>query len=60
MVVVSAYASALAGRPGAHHVIVDPDESTAWSGIGVTNLDRAASTSTNFAKNRRRSRYPDC
>jgi predicted O-methyltransferase YrrM len=34
-------ASALAGRPGAHHVIVDPDESTAWSGIGVTNLDRA-------------------
>jgi predicted O-methyltransferase YrrM len=34
-------ASALAGRPGAHHVIVDPDESTAWSGVGVTNLDRA-------------------
>jgi predicted O-methyltransferase YrrM len=34
-------ASALAGRPGAHHVIVDPDESTAWSGIGVTNLNRA-------------------
>jgi predicted O-methyltransferase YrrM len=33
--------SALAGRPGAHHVIVDPDESTAWSGVGVTNLDRA-------------------
>jgi predicted O-methyltransferase YrrM len=34
-------ASALVGRPGAHHVIVDPDESTAWSGVGVTNLDRA-------------------
>ena len=33
--------SALAGRKGAHHVIVDPDESTAWGGIGVTNLDRA-------------------
>ncbi len=34
-------ASALAGRPGAHHVIVDPDERTAWSGIGLTNLGRA-------------------
>jgi predicted O-methyltransferase YrrM len=34
-------ASALAGRPGAHHVIVDPDESTAWCGVGVSNLDRA-------------------
>src|ERR1700730_2384976 len=33
--------SALAGRQGAHHVIVDPDETTAWGGIGVTNLDRA-------------------
>jgi predicted O-methyltransferase YrrM len=34
-------ASGLAGRPEAHHVIVDPFESTAWSGIGVTNLHRA-------------------
>jgi predicted O-methyltransferase YrrM len=34
-------ASALAGRPGARHVIIDPFESTAWNGIGVTNLDRA-------------------
>jgi predicted O-methyltransferase YrrM len=33
--------SALAGRPGAHHIIVDPDETTAWRGIGVSNLDRA-------------------
>jgi predicted O-methyltransferase YrrM len=33
--------SALVGRHGAHHVIVDPDETTAWGGIGVTNLDRA-------------------
>jgi predicted O-methyltransferase YrrM len=33
--------SALAGRPGAHHIIVDPDETSAWGGIGVTNLDRA-------------------
>jgi predicted O-methyltransferase YrrM len=34
-------ASALAGRPGAHHIIVDPMESTTWKGIGVINLDRA-------------------
>jgi predicted O-methyltransferase YrrM len=34
-------ASALAGRPEARHVIIDPFESTAWNGIGVTNLDRA-------------------
>jgi predicted O-methyltransferase YrrM len=34
-------ASALAGRSGAHHVIIDPLESTTWRGIGVTNLDRA-------------------
>jgi predicted O-methyltransferase YrrM len=34
-------ASALAGRPAAHHVIIDPFETTAWHGIGVTNLDRA-------------------
>lgn len=33
--------SALAGREGARHVIVDPDERTAWAGIGVSNLDRA-------------------
>jgi predicted O-methyltransferase YrrM len=33
--------SALAGRPGVHHIIVDPDETTAWRGIGVSNLDRA-------------------
>jgi hypothetical protein len=26
---------------GAHHIIVDPFQSTDWSGIGVTNLDRA-------------------
>lgn len=34
-------ASALAGRPDAHHVIIDPMESTTWKGIGVANLDRA-------------------
>jgi predicted O-methyltransferase YrrM len=34
-------AAALAGRPGAHHINVDPFQSTDWSGIGVTNLDRA-------------------
>jgi predicted O-methyltransferase YrrM len=34
-------ASALAGRPGAHHVIIDPMESTTWNGIGKINLDRA-------------------
>jgi predicted O-methyltransferase YrrM len=33
--------SALAGRQGTHHIIVDPFQSTDWSGIGVTNLDRA-------------------
>ncbi len=32
---------ATAGRAGAHHVIVDPDQSTAWHGIGVDNLRRA-------------------
>lgn len=31
----------LSGRDGAHHVIVDPDQRTAWGGIGVANLDRA-------------------
>lgn len=34
-------ASALTGRPAAHHIIVDPFQSTDWHGIGVTNLDRA-------------------
>jgi predicted O-methyltransferase YrrM len=34
-------ASALAGRQGAHHLIIDPFQSTTWSGIGVANLDRA-------------------
>jgi predicted O-methyltransferase YrrM len=34
-------ASALTGRPGARHVIIDPMESTTWNGIGVINLDRA-------------------
>jgi predicted O-methyltransferase YrrM len=34
-------ASALAGRTSAHHIIVDPFQSTDWKGIGVTNLDRA-------------------
>lgn len=34
-------ASALAGRPGARHVIIDPMESTTWKGIGVINLDKA-------------------
>ena len=34
-------ASALAGRPSAHHIIVDPFQSTDWKSIGVTNLDRA-------------------
>lgn len=34
-------AGALAGRPGAHHVIIDPMESTTWNGIGTANLDRA-------------------
>ncbi len=34
-------ASALAGRPGAHHLIIDPFQSTTWSGIGVANLERA-------------------
>jgi predicted O-methyltransferase YrrM len=33
--------SALAGRKGAHHVIVDPFQSSDWHRIGVTNLDRA-------------------
>ncbi|MBJ7339799.1 class I SAM-dependent methyltransferase [Mycolicibacterium sp.] len=32
---------ATAGRVGAHHVIVDPNQSTVWSGIGVHNLRRA-------------------
>src|ERR1700748_785613 len=36
-------ASALAGRPGAHHVIVDPDESTAWCGGGGSHPDRGGS-----------------
>jgi predicted O-methyltransferase YrrM len=35
-------ASALAGRPEAHHIIVDPLESTAWHGVGLANLDRAS------------------
>jgi predicted O-methyltransferase YrrM len=34
-------ASALAGRAGAHHIIIDPFENTDWNGIGVVNLDRA-------------------
>jgi predicted O-methyltransferase YrrM len=34
-------ASALAGRPGAHHTIIDPMESTVWNGIGVINLEKA-------------------
>lgn len=34
-------ASALAGRPGARHIIIDPMESTTWKGIGVINLDKA-------------------
>ena len=33
--------AALEGRPGAHHVIIDPFQSTTWHGIGVANLDRA-------------------
>jgi len=32
---------AIAGRPLAHHIIIDPFENTDWSGIGLTNLDRA-------------------
>jgi predicted O-methyltransferase YrrM len=31
---------ALAGRKGAHHVIIDPSQSSDWDRIGVTNLDR--------------------
>jgi predicted O-methyltransferase YrrM len=34
-------AAALAGRPRAQHIIVDPFQSTDWHGIGVANLDRA-------------------
>jgi predicted O-methyltransferase YrrM len=32
---------ATAGRPNAHHIMVDPFQSTDWKGIGVRNLDRA-------------------
>lgn len=34
-------AGATAGRAGAHHVIIDPFQSTDWNGIGVANLERA-------------------
>jgi predicted O-methyltransferase YrrM len=34
-------ASALVGRLAAHHIMIDPFESTTWNRIGVTNLDRA-------------------
>jgi predicted O-methyltransferase YrrM len=34
-------AGALADRPQARHVIIDPFQTTDWHGVGVANLDRA-------------------
>lgn len=32
---------ALRGREGAHHTMIDPDQTTAWDGAGIANLEKA-------------------
>jgi predicted O-methyltransferase YrrM len=34
----------LVGRKDAHHIIIDPNQSTEWEAVGVTNLRRAGLT----------------